>query len=104
MAAGWDRERMWEASRASGGDAESIKAQEPGGTDASSWAAGTGETALLRDRAVRQVISTDWNGGGCRGTAWGARLANIRARNGRRGRVDLDDDSVDGVLSAGATC
>jgi ubiquinone/menaquinone biosynthesis C-methylase UbiE len=105
MAAGWDRERrwMWEASRAV--SEEMLKALRPGpGQTILELAAGTGETGFAAARAIGpdgRLISTDFSPemvAAARRESERLGLANVEHREMDAERMDLDDDSVDGVL------
>ena len=105
MAAGWDRERswMWEASRAVSG--EMLKALRPeSGHTILELAAGTGETGFAAGRAIGpdgRVISTDFAPemvAAARRASARLGLANVEHREMDAERMDLDDESVDGVL------
>lgn len=105
MAAGWDRERswMWEASRAVSEQMLNALGPEPGQTILE-LAAGTGETGFAAARTIGpdgRLISTDF----AREMVAAARreserlgLPNVEHREMDAERMDLDDDSVDGVL------
>ncbi len=105
MAAGWDRERswMWEASRAVSEEMLKALGPEPGQTILE-LAAGTGETGFAAARAVGpdgRLISTDFAPemvAAARRESERLGLANIEHREMDAERMDLDDDSVDGVL------
>jgi SAM-dependent methyltransferase len=105
MAAGWDRERcwMWEASRAV--SEEMLKALGPErGQTILELAAGTGETGFAAARAIGpdgRLISTDFSPemvAAARRESERLGLANVEHREMDAERMDLDDDSVDGVL------
>lgn len=105
MAAGWDRERSWtwEASHAVSENMLEALAPEPGQTILE-LAAGTGETGFAAARAVGpegRVISTDFAPGmvaAARRESERLGLANIEHREVDAERMDLEADSVDGVL------
>ena len=105
MAAGWDRERnwMWDVSRAVSESLLEALAPEPGQTILE-LAAGTGETGFAAARAVGptgRVISTDFAPemvAAARRECERLGLANVECREMDAERMDLDDDSVDGVL------
>ena len=105
MAAGWDRERswMWEASRAVSEEMLQALGPEPGQTILE-LAAGTGETGFAAARAVGpggRLISTDFAPemvAAARRESERLGLANVEHREMDAERMDLDDDSVDGVL------
>src|SRR5450755_1131806 len=111
MAAGWDRERswMWEASRAVSEEMLKALGPEPGQTILE-LAAGTGETGFAAARAIGpdgRLISTDFAPemvAAARRASERLRLANVEHREMDAERMDLDDDSVDGVLCRWATC
>jgi ubiquinone/menaquinone biosynthesis C-methylase UbiE len=105
MAAGWDRERswMWEVSRAV--SEKMLKALEPEpGQTILELAAGTGETGFAAARAIGpdgRLISTDFAPemvAAARRESERLGLANVEHREMDAERMDLDDDSVDGVL------
>jgi ubiquinone/menaquinone biosynthesis C-methylase UbiE len=105
MAAGWDRERswLWEASHAvSEGMLRGLR-PEPGDT-VLELAAGTGETGFAAARAIvpeGRLISTDFAPemvAAARRASERLGLANVEHREMDAERMDLDDDSVDGVL------
>ena len=105
MAAGWDRERswMWEASRAVSEEMLKALGPEPGQTILE-LAAGTGETGFAAARAIGpdgRLISTDFAPemvAAARRASERLGLANVEHREMDAERMDLDDDSVDGVL------
>ncbi|HEY6398415.1 MAG TPA: methyltransferase domain-containing protein [Solirubrobacteraceae bacterium] len=105
MAAGWDRERswMWEASRAVSEEMLNALGPEPGQTILE-LAAGTGETGFAAARAIGpdgRLISTDFAPemvAAARRESERLGLANVEHREMDAERMDLDDDSVDGVL------
>ncbi len=105
MAAGWERERgwMWEVSRAV--SEEMLTALGPGpGQTILELAAGTGETGFAAARAIEpdgRLISTDFAPemvAAARRASERLGLANVEHRVMNAERMDLDDDSVDGVL------
>ena len=105
MAAGWDRDRrwMWEASRAV--SEEMLKALGPErGQTILELAAGTGETGFAAARAIGpdgRLICTDFApemAAAARRESERLGLANVEHREMDAERMDLDDDSVDGVL------
>ena len=105
MAAGWDRDRrwMWEASRAV--SEEMLKALGPErGQTVLELAAGTGETGFAAARAIGpngRLICTDFAPemvAAARRESERLGLANVEHREIDAERMDLDDDSVDGVL------
>ncbi|HYB28004.1 MAG TPA: methyltransferase domain-containing protein [Solirubrobacteraceae bacterium] len=105
MAAGWERERswMWEASRAV--SEEMLKALGPeSGQTILELAAGTGETGFAAARAIGpegRLISTDFAPemvAAARRESQRLGLADVEHREMDAERMDLDDDSVDGVL------
>jgi SAM-dependent methyltransferase len=105
MAAGWERRAawMWEISNVVGEDMVSRLDPQPGQT-VLELAAGTGETgftaaALLGDDG--RLISTDFSAemvaaAGRRAQELGLRNVEVRVMDAER--MDLPDDSVDGVL------
>ena len=105
MAAGWDRERgwTWEASRPVSENLLEALAPEPGQTILE-LAAGTGETGFAAARAVGpegRVISTDFAPemvAAARRESERLGLANVEHREMDAERMDLEGDSVDGVL------
>jgi ubiquinone/menaquinone biosynthesis C-methylase UbiE len=105
MAAGWDRDRnwMWEASRAVSEHLLVALRPSPGQTILE-LAAGTGETGFVAARAVGptgRVISTDFAPemvAAARRESERLGLSNVEHREMDAERMDLDDDSVDGVL------
>ncbi|MBV9680631.1 MAG: methyltransferase domain-containing protein [Solirubrobacterales bacterium] len=105
MAAGWDRERswMWEASRAVSEEMLKALKPEPGQTILE-LAAGTGETGFAAARAIGpdgRLISTDFAPEMVAAARRGSErlgLANVEHREMDAEHMDLDDDSVDGVL------
>jgi ubiquinone/menaquinone biosynthesis C-methylase UbiE len=105
MAAGWDRERswMWEASRAVSEEMLRALGPRPGQTILE-LAAGTGETGFAAARAIApdgRLISTDFAPemvAAARRASERLGLANVEHREMDAERMDLDDDSVDGVL------
>ena len=105
MAAGWDRERswMWEVSRAVSEEMLKALGPEPGQTILE-LAAGTGETGFAAARAVGpdgRLISTDFAPemvAAARRESERLGLANVEHREMDAEHMDLDDDSVDGVL------
>ncbi len=105
MAAGWDRERswMWEASRAVSEEMLTALGPERGQTILE-LAAGTGETGFAAARAIGpdgRLISTDFAPemlAAARRASERLGLANVEHREMDAERMDLDDDSVDGVL------
>jgi SAM-dependent methyltransferase len=105
MAAGWDRERgwMWEASRAVSEQMLEALRPQPGQTILE-LAAGTGETGFAAARAIGEegrLISTDFAPdmvAAARRESERLGLDNVEHRVIDAGRMDLNDDSVDGVL------
>jgi ubiquinone/menaquinone biosynthesis C-methylase UbiE len=105
MAAGWDRDRswMWEVSRAVSEDMLNALRPEPGQTILE-LAAGTGETGFAAARAIGpdgRLISTDFAPemvAAAQRESERLGLANVEHREMDAERMDLDDDSVDGVL------
>ena len=105
MAAGWDRERSWtwETSRPVSENLLETLAPEPGQTILE-LAAGTGETGFAAARAVGpegRVISTDFAPemvAAARRESERLGLANVEHREMDAERMNLEDDSVDGVL------
>jgi ubiquinone/menaquinone biosynthesis C-methylase UbiE len=105
MAAGWDRERswMWQVSRAVSEEMLKALAPEPGQTILE-LAAGTGDTGFGAARAIGpdgRLISTDFAPemvAAARGASQRLGLANVEHRVLDAERMDLADDSVDGVL------
>jgi ubiquinone/menaquinone biosynthesis C-methylase UbiE len=105
MAAGWDRDRswMWEASCAVSEELLKALGPEPGQTILE-LAAGTGETGFAAARAIGpdgRLISTDFSPemvAAARRESKRLGLANVEHREMDAERMDLDDDSVDGVL------
>jgi ubiquinone/menaquinone biosynthesis C-methylase UbiE len=105
MAPAWDRERswMWEVSRAVSEQMLTALAPEPGQTILE-LAAGTGETGFVAARAIGpdgRLISTDFAPemvAAARRESERLGLANVEHREMDAERMDLDDDSVDGVL------
>lgn len=105
MAAGWDRERgwTWEVSRPVSENLLEALAPEPGQTILE-LAAGTGETGFAAARAVGpegRVISTDFAPemvAAARRESERLGLANVEHREMDAERMDLEGDSVDGVL------
>lgn len=105
MAAGWERDRswMWEVSRAV--SEEMLDALRPGpGQTILELAAGTGETGFAAAGSIEpdgRLICTDFapemvSAAGRESQRLG--LANVEHRVMDAERMDLDDDSVDGVL------
>jgi ubiquinone/menaquinone biosynthesis C-methylase UbiE len=105
MAAGWDRDRgwMWEVSRAVSEEMLIALGPQPGQTILE-LAAGTGETGFAAARAIGpegRLISTDFAPemvAAARRASERLGLANVEHREMDAERMDLDDDSVDGVL------
>jgi ubiquinone/menaquinone biosynthesis C-methylase UbiE len=105
MASGWDRERswMWEASRAVSEEMLKALGPEPGQTILE-LAAGTGETGFAAARVIGpegRLICTDFAPemvAAARRESERLELANVDHREMDAERMDLDDDSVDGVL------
>jgi ubiquinone/menaquinone biosynthesis C-methylase UbiE len=105
MAAGWDRERswMWEVSRAVSEQMLEALAPQPGQTILE-LAAGTGETGFAAARAIGpsgRLISTDFAPemvAAARSESRRLGLENVEHREMDAERMDLEDDSVDGVL------
>lgn len=105
MAAGWNRERtwMWEVSRAVSEKMLEALVPQPGQTILE-LAAGTGETGFAAARAIGpsgQLISTDFAPemvAAARSESHRLGLANVEHREMDAERMDLEDDSVDGVL------
>jgi SAM-dependent methyltransferase len=105
MAAGWDRERgwMWDVSRAVSEQMLEALAPEPGQTILE-LAAGTGETGFAAARAIGpagRLISTDFAPemvAAARRESERLGLLNVDHREMDAERMDLADDSVDGVL------
>jgi ubiquinone/menaquinone biosynthesis C-methylase UbiE len=105
MAAGWDRERswMWEVSRAVSEQMLGTLAPQPGQTILE-LAAGTGETGFAAAHAIGpdgRLISTDFAPemvAAARRESTRLGLANVEHREMNAERMELDDDSVDGVL------
>ena len=105
MAAGWDRERnwMWEVSRAVSEKMLEALVPRPGQTILE-LAAGTGETGFAAARAVGphgRLISTDFAPemvAAARRESQRLGLVNVEHREMDAERMDLEDDSVDGVL------
>ncbi len=105
MAKGWDRDRrwLWDSSRAVGEWMVKALAPRPGQT-VLELACGTGETgfaaaAVLGDEGV--LISTDFAPNmveAARAESQRLGLGNVVHRELDAERMDLDDDSVDGVL------
>lgn len=105
MAAGWDRERnwMWDVSRAVSEQMLEALAPQPGQTILE-LAAGTGETGFAAARAIAptgRLISTDFAPemvAAARAESRRLGLANVEHREMDAEQMDLEDDSVDGVL------
>jgi ubiquinone/menaquinone biosynthesis C-methylase UbiE len=105
MAEGWERERdwTWEVSRPVSENMLEALAPEPGQAILE-LAAGTGETGFAAARAVGpegRVISTDFAPemvAAARRESERLGLANVEHREMDAERMDLDDNSVDGVL------
>ncbi|HET6868108.1 MAG TPA: methyltransferase domain-containing protein [Solirubrobacteraceae bacterium] len=105
MAAGWNRERtwMWEVSRAVSEKMLEALVPQPGQTILE-LAAGTGETGFAAARAIGpsgRLISTDFAPemvAAARSESHRLGLANVEHREMDAERMDLEDDSVDGVL------
>jgi ubiquinone/menaquinone biosynthesis C-methylase UbiE len=105
MAAGWDRERswMWDVSRAVSERMLEALAPEPGQTILE-LAAGTGETGFAAARVIGpagRLICTDFAPemvAAARSGSDRLGLANVEHREMDAERMDLEDDSVDGVL------
>jgi SAM-dependent methyltransferase len=105
VAAGWGRERelVWTATRHVGEDMVAGLDPKPGDT-VLELAAGTGDTGFLAAAAIGEdgrLISTDFSPAMVEeARAHGAKLglANVEYRLLDAERMDLDDDSVDGVL------
>jgi ubiquinone/menaquinone biosynthesis C-methylase UbiE len=105
MAAGWDRERgwMWDVSHAVSEQMLEALAPQPGQTILE-LAAGTGETGFAAARAIGpagRLISTDFAPdmvAAARGESRRLGLTNVEHREMDAERMDLEDDSVDGVL------
>ena len=105
MATGWDRERkwMWDVSRAVSEVMLDVLRPQPGQTILE-LAAGTGETGFAAADAVGpegRVISTDFAPemvAAARRESERLGLNNVEHREMDAERMDLDDDSVDGVL------
>ena len=105
MAAGWERERnwLWEASRAV--SEKMLQALEPQpGQTVLELAAGTGETGFAAARMMGpsgRLISTDFAPemvAAARRESERLGLGNVEHRVMDAERMDLEDDSVDGVL------
>ena len=105
MAAGWDRERswMWEASRAVSEKMLEALGPQPGQTILE-LAAGTGETGFAAAGVIRpdgRLISTDFAPemvAAAQRESQRIGLANVEHREMDAERMDLEDDSIDGVL------
>jgi ubiquinone/menaquinone biosynthesis C-methylase UbiE len=105
MAAGWDRERswMWEASRAVSEKMLEALGPQPGQTILE-LAAGTGETGFAAARVIGpdgRLISTDFAPemvAAAQRESQRLGLANVEHREMDAERMDLEDDSIDGVL------
>jgi SAM-dependent methyltransferase len=105
MAGGWGRERelVWEGSRAAAEEMVAGLDPKPGDT-VLELAAGAGDSGFLAAAAIGddgQLISTDFSPAMVEeATANAARLglANVEFRVLDAERMDLDDNSVDGVL------
>jgi ubiquinone/menaquinone biosynthesis C-methylase UbiE len=105
MAAGWDRRRqwMWDASRPVGEQLVAKLDPQPGQTILE-LAAGTGETGFAAAARVGddgRLISTDFSApmlDAARRRAEELHLSNMDFRVMDAELMDLDDDSVDGVL------
>src|SRR4051794_11886758 len=105
MAAGWSRDRswMWDVSRAVSENMLDALAPMPGQTILE-LAAGTGETGFAAARAIGpdgRLISTDFAPemvAAARRASERLGLANVEHREMDAERMDLADDSVDGVL------
>jgi SAM-dependent methyltransferase len=105
MAAGWDRERrwMWQVSRVVSEKMVEALAPRPGQTILE-LAAGTGETGFAAARAIApagRLISTDFAPemvAAARSECRRLGLSNVEHREMDAERMDLEDDSVDGVL------
>ena len=105
MAAGWDRERgwMWDVSRAVSEQMLNALAPEPSQTILE-LAAGTGETGFAAAQVIGpagRLICTDFAPemvAAARAESRRLGLANVEHREMDAEHMDLDDDSVDGVL------
>jgi ubiquinone/menaquinone biosynthesis C-methylase UbiE len=105
MAEGWDRERswLWEVSSAVSDQMLEALRPQPGQTILE-LAAGTGETGFAAARAIGpdgRLISTDFAPDmvdAARRESERLGLDNVEHRVMDAERMDLDDDSVDGVL------
>jgi ubiquinone/menaquinone biosynthesis C-methylase UbiE len=105
MAAAWDRDRkwMWGVSRAVSEQMVTALAPQPGQTILE-LAAGTGETGFAAAPALApggRLISTDFAPemvAAARGESQRIGLTNVEHREMDAERMDLEDDSVDGVL------
>jgi ubiquinone/menaquinone biosynthesis C-methylase UbiE len=105
MAEGWDRERswIWEVSRAVSDQMLAALRPQPGQTILE-LAAGTGETGFAAALAIGpdgRLISTDFAPDmvdAARRESGRLGLDNVEHRVMDAERMDLDDDSVDGVL------
>jgi SAM-dependent methyltransferase len=105
MAAGWmqDREYMWDVSRPVGEDMVAKLDPQPGQTILE-LAAGIGDTGFLAARSLGdagRLISTDFSPemvAGARAHSEQLGLMNVEHRVMDAENMDLDDDSVDGVL------
>ena len=105
MAAGWDRERqwMWDVSRVVSDRMIAALDPQPGQTILE-LAAGTGETGFAAAAAIGdegRLISTDFAPemvAAARRESERLGLDNVEHREMDAERIDLDDDSVDGVL------
>jgi SAM-dependent methyltransferase len=105
MAPAWDRNRgwMWRSTRLISEWMIEALAPEPGDT-VLELACGTGETGFAAAQAVGpegRIVQTDFSPAmvdTARGEARRLGLANVEQRVLDAERMDLDDDSVDGVL------
>jgi ubiquinone/menaquinone biosynthesis C-methylase UbiE len=105
MAAGWDRERdwLWEVSRVVSEQMLEALAPEPGQTILE-LAAGTGETGFAAARLIGpegRLICTDFAPemvAAAQRESARLGLSNVEHRELDAERMDLDDNSVDGVL------
>ena len=105
MAAGWDRRRqwMWDVAHLVGEDMVAKLDPQPGQTILE-LAAGTGETGFAAAARVGddgRLISTDFSAAMVEAARRGAGelgLTNVEFRKMDAERMDLADDSVDGVL------
>jgi ubiquinone/menaquinone biosynthesis C-methylase UbiE len=111
MAPGWEERRdwVWEASRAVGEWMVDRLAPQPGQTllELAAGAGDTGFAAIARLAGEGRLISTDFSPRMVKAAQRRAAelgLTNIEFRVMDAERMDLAEDSVDGVLCRWATC